>query len=84
MSKIISIILYICIFVGGIAVAIMTAGENALVMWVGIGIAALTLVAGLLTTWDISRLQKQLTWCVFTEECEDKTEYPDSKDVFKK
>ena len=75
---------YFCIFAGGIAVALLTAGENALAMWIGIVIAVFTLITGLLTTWDIAKLQKQLQWRVLTEECDDKTEYPDVTGVLKK
>lgn len=68
MSKIISIILYLCIFAGGVAVAILYANENAIVMWIGIAIAVFTLLTGLLTTRDIEKLKKKSKKAVYVGE----------------
>ena len=68
MSKILSIILYLCIFAGGVVVAILSANQNAVVMWLGIVIALFSLLVGLLTTRDIDQLQKKENNAVYMGE----------------
>ena len=65
MSKILSIILYLCIFAAGVVVAILSANNSQIVMWLGIVIAGFTLWAGLLTTRDIADLQKKAENAVY-------------------
>ncbi len=68
MSKYLSIILYFCIFVGGVVVAVLSANDNPVVMWVGIIIAVFTLITGLLTTRDIDKLQQKAKHAVYLGE----------------
>ena len=68
MSKYISILLYFFIFAGGVAVAILSANDNPVVMWLGIVIALFSLLAGLLTTRDIDKLQKKAKNAVYLGE----------------
>lgn len=68
MNKFISILLYILIFVSGVAVAILSANDNLLVMWLGVVIALLSLFVGLQTIRDIDRLQKKAKKAVYIGE----------------
>ena len=69
MSKVISIILYICIFVAGVVVAILSANDSVIVMWLGIVIALFSLLAGLLTVRDIERLKKLAENAAYFGDC---------------
>lgn len=68
MSKLVAIILYLCIFAGSIVIAILSVNQNAIVMWLGIVIALFTLLVGLLTTRDIDKLQKKARKAVYVGE----------------
>ena len=68
-SKVISIILYICIFAAGVVVAILSGNDNVIVMWLGIVIALFSLSVGLLTVRDIEKLKKQAENAVYFGEC---------------
>ena len=65
MSMYISILLYFFILAGSVAVAILPATDNPIVMWLGIVIALFSLLAGLLTTRDIDKLQKKAKNAVY-------------------
>ena len=66
MKRIISLTFYLCIFAGGIVVAVLS--DDSIVMWIGIAISVLPPLSSILTFRDIVELQEKQKKTIYVGE----------------